>query len=93
MMMKHGAPGGDCDEHVTVLGALAGSLGFTVGARAYARHASEPFEHVYAVALLPKKEEDPEVGQIVGLDTTVDSAYVGWQPSPGRYRTAWVTGD
>ena len=93
-MVERGSPGGDCDEHVTVLGALAGSLGFTVGARAYRPRPGQAFAHVYAVALVPKKSELGE-GRIVGLDTTVNSSYVGWQP-PGndsQYRTAWVTED
>lgn len=93
LMVEKGAPGGDCDEHVTVLGALAGSLGFTVGARAYGARQNGDFSHVYAVALVPKKAERPEDGRIVGLDTTVPSARVGWQPPPGRYRTAWATPD
>lgn len=92
-MCEKGACGGDCDEHTTLIAALAGSLGFTVGARAYSPNDRDPYIHVYAVALLPKKEEDPNVGRVVGLDTTVEKAYVGWQPPPGRYRTAWVTED
>lgn len=92
-MCGAGACGGDCDEHTTLMGALAGSLGFTVGARAYGAGRSGAYTHVYAVALVPKKADRESQGRIVGLDTTVPQAKVGWQPPPGHYRTAWVTED
>jgi len=90
-MLEHGAPGEDCDGHTVLVAALAGSLGFMVGARAYGQGRSGAFTHVYAVALLPKKASTEAQGKIVGLDTTVPHADVGWQPPPGHYRTAWVT--
>jgi hypothetical protein len=92
-LCEEGACGEDCDGHTTLVAALAGSLGFTVGARAYGRGASGVFSHIYAVALVPKRAESPEEGRVIGLDTTVPSSTVGWQPPPGHFRTAWVTED
>lgn len=89
-MCDAGACGGDCDEHTVLCGALAHALGFTVGARAFGRTHDE-YVHVYAVALLPKKAESARQRDIhiVGMDTTVPRAFLGWQPPRGAYRTAW----
>ena len=89
-MCEHGACGGDCDDHTILVGALAGSLGFTVGARAYAKTRSAPLSHVYAIAITPKRAGRPGLAgaKVIGMDTTVPSATLGWQPPPGRYRDA-----
>jgi len=93
LMHEKGAPGEDCDGHTVLNASLAGSLGFTAGARAYGAGRTGAYTHVYAVALVPKKSSNVSSGKIVGLDTTVDQARVGWQPPPGHYRTAWVQDD
>ncbi len=91
-----GMCGGDCDDHTMLVAALANSIGFTVGMRAYARSERAPFSHVYAVAIVPKRGPFTKAaydnGQIqaVGLDTTVPSARVGWEPPRGRVRTHWI---
>lgn len=80
-----GACAGDCDDHAALITALAGSLGFKVGLRVWGPKADN-YVHVYAVAGLPKR--DPQ--HVVGLDTTVDSSTVGWEPPDGSVLTAWL---
>lgn len=103
-MCTKGACGGDCDEHAVLIASLAGSLGFTPGLRAFGPDPTrDEFSHVYAVVLTPKKASAPPGAAalgyaglegvkptVVGMDTTVDRAYVGWQPQGGRYKTAWI---
>jgi hypothetical protein len=96
-MCESGACGGDCDDATILIASLAGTIGFTVGARAYGRGRAGAYSHVYPVAVVPKGASAAGVGAFgavpplaVGLDTTVPSAYVGWQPPPGHYKTAWV---
>lgn len=81
-----GACGSDCDEVSMLVCALAGAIGFPVGLRAYAPRKGTDFEHVYAVAAYPKN--DPTT--VVGLDTTVPSSSVGWEPPKGYVETAWL---
>lgn len=83
---KKGACAGDCDDHAALVAALAGSVGFRVGLRAYGKTNEESFSHVYAVAKLPKRQPT----SVVGLDSTVPDSFVGWEPPPGRVLTAWV---
>jgi len=78
-----GACGGDCDDHTALICALAGAIGFKVGLRAWGEY-GEDFSHVYAVALLSKRNPT----KVVGLDTTVAESYVGWEPPKGRVMTA-----
>lgn len=89
-MCDHGACGGDCDDHTVLNASLAGSLGFTVGARGYGK-SRDQLVHVYAVALVPKRAEraGPNA-KILAMDTTVPRSSLGWQPPPGVYPTAWV---
>lgn len=88
-MLGEGANGGDCDDHTALICALAGSLGFTMGLRAYGRLSlNGEFEHVYAVAKFPKR--GPPFVNELGMDTTVQDSYVGWQPPPGNILTAWL---
>ena len=83
-MCGMGACGGDCDDHSALIAALAGTLGFQVGLRAYATKGDKDFSHVYAVVGFPKR--NPQ--KWLGMDTTVKSAHVGWEPPPGRVKTA-----
>ncbi len=80
----HGACHGDCDDHTALIVALLGSLGWTVGLRAWGETPDE-YVHVYAVAGFPKR--NPQ--KVLGLDTTVESSYVGWEPPGGYPLTAW----
>jgi len=85
-----GACSGDCDEHTVLVAALAGALGFKVGARAYGPNPKvKVFEHVYAVAAVPKRGPW-KANSIVGLDTTVSEAYPGWEPPRGCILTYWI---
>lgn len=79
----------DCDGHTAFVLALCISLGFLSGARAWGEKKNE-FVHVYPVVCLPKVEPDGQIKRIVALDTTVDEAYVGWEPGDGYVTTAWV---
>lgn len=91
----------NCDDHTTLVASLAGSLGFTPGLRAYGKPHEAGYSHIYPVVLLPKKAEvyagfdglaDFTHGaEVIGMDTTVPNAYLGWQPPRGRYRDAWIT--
>lgn len=85
---KDGACGGDCDDHASLICALASSIGFRVGLRAYGkRGANKEYTHVYAVVALPKFGK---VQRIFGMDTTVPSAEAGWEPPKGHALTAWI---
>ncbi len=81
-----GACAGDCDDQAVLICALAGAIGFPVGLRAYSEKKGQDFEHVYAVASYPKN--DPT--NVVGMDTTVPSSTLGWEPPEGYVLTAWV---
>lgn len=82
---QNGACGGDCDDHAMLVASLLGSIGFRTGLRAWGPRSGE-YVHVYAVAKTPKKRST----EVVGLDTTVDEAYVGWEPGKGYTLTAWL---
>ena len=87
-----GACGGDCDDHAALISALAGSLGFKVGLRAWGNGTdfagTQPvLSHVYAVVGVPKRNPT----RVIGMDTTVKSAHVGWEPPTGVVKTAWIT--
>lgn len=87
-----GACAGDCDEHTVLCASLAGALGFKVGARAWGPPKASEFTHVYAVVAYPKKGpwSDKDAASVRAMDTTVDEAYVGWQPPRGRVLTYWI---
>jgi len=88
MQCQKGACAGDCDDHSMLVAALLGSIGFRTGLRAWGPKKGE-YIHVYAVAKTPKKRSS----EVVGLDTTVPEAYVGWEPPHGYTLTAWLDGD
>jgi hypothetical protein len=89
-MCATGSCGGDCDDHTVLVGSLAGSLGFKMGARGYGPQKNGPLVHVYAVVLTPKRIRNK--AKVIGMDTTVPESELGWQPPPGNYKTAWVRG-
>lgn len=78
---------GDCDDHTSLMVALAGSLGWRMGLRAWGKPGSDELIHVYPVAAFPKR---PPFSKAVGLDTTVDESTVGWEPPRGIVLTAWL---
>jgi hypothetical protein len=80
----------NCDEHTILVAALCGAIGFKVGARAYGPDPKKQvFEHVYAVVAMPKRGPW-KPSDIVGMDTTVPDASVGWQPPKGAVLTFWI---
>lgn len=85
-MCKRGACAGDCDDVSALICALAGSLGFKVGLYAWGPTDAEDFEHVLAVAQIPKSNPS----EVVAMDTTVEDAYIGWHPPPGKYLLVWL---
>ena len=89
-----GSCGEDCDSQGALMAALAGSLGFRVGIRAWG-HNADGFEHIYAVAIVPKDEPDLSKCFEFGLDTSADvgDSHAGWQPQEGNVATAWITGE
>lgn len=105
-MCEAGACGMDCDEHSILNASLAGALGFKTGLRAYGPDPDKnEFTHIYAVALVPKRKSGVYLsgfgsnvkvkvkGDVVAMDTTVPQSYLGWEPPPGRTRTAFVPED
>jgi len=87
-MCQQGACAGDCDDHAMLLAALAYAIGFRTGLRAYVPSDQNSELHVYAVAAFPKHEAN----RLVGLDTTVSTADVGWEPHTNgcRYWTVML---
>ena len=87
-----GACAADCDDHCILVASLAGAIGFKVGARAWGPNPRvKNFEHVYAVVASPKRGPWKPNG-ILGMDTTVEKAHVGWQPPKGAVLTYWIEG-
>lgn len=70
---------GDCDDHTTLVCALFGSIGFPYAIKTIKADMRRPdeFSHVFAVVNIPGKGW-------VGADTSVDPAYLGWEP-PGKF--------
>lgn len=70
---------GDCDDHATLVSALFGSLGFPYAIKTIKADLGRPneFSHVYAIVYVPGRGW-------MGADTSVDPAYLGWEP-PGRH--------
>jgi len=65
-----------------------------VGGSAFHGTASFPdpqYVHVYAVVGVPKRA-DGSLNRWLGMDTTVNNAHVGWEPSRGYFLTAVVQG-
>lgn len=93
-----GACAEDCDSHAALVASILIAMGFRAGLRAYGPKKTGAFSHVYAVAMLPKISVNDVSGvksktvDVIGMDTTVPSASVGWQPPPGRVMTAWILG-
>lgn len=83
-----GACGEDCDGQAALMCALAGSLGWKTGLRAWGRAGSDGFVHVYPVVLFPKR---PPFKRVVALDTTVPEFEAGDEPPRGNVMTAWLT--
>lgn len=82
----------NCDDQTILVGSLAAALGFKVGARAWGPDTDQDgdYQHVYAVAAVPKGGPWPKDYYGHALDTTVPSAAVGWEPSGGHILTAWL---
>lgn len=90
---RNGSCAGDCDDQCIMVGSLAAALGFMVGARAWGPGRSGDYVHVYCVAAVPKSGPWPKGYFGHGLDTTVASSYVGWEPgggAEGHIMTSWV---
>lgn len=95
-----GACAGDCDDASILIAALLASIGWRVGVRGWGPPGEDAMIHVYPVVAYPKRAlaagsagfGDGGYSRAVGLDTTVDEAYVGWEPpkSPNNCITAWI---
>lgn len=81
-----GACGSDCDGQTGLIIALAGSIGFTTGLRAYGTREGR-YSHVYPVVAFPKR---PPFKTVLGMDTTVPKSKVGWEPPEAHVMTAWL---
>lgn len=95
---ERGAAAGDCDDHTALICALAGACGWKVGLRAWGPKGSGGFSHVYPVVAYPKRPKPVQVNgvsmgafeRVYGMDTTVETAEVGWEPPKGEVLTAWL---
>lgn len=85
-MCLKGVCGSDCDDHTSLITALAGSIGWKVGLRAWGTQPNA-FSHVYAVVAYPKR---PPFERAIALDTTVPESRVGWEPPHANVLTAWL---
>lgn len=90
-MCEAGGCGGDCDDHAALIATLCAAIGFKVGLRAWGPSSAQNGEltHVYAVVQVPKRNPT----EVLGMDTTVEQADVGWEPDHGHVITAWVEDD
>lgn len=82
---------GDCDDHAALVFVLGAALGFRMGLRAWGPKGSHGYQHVYAIALIPKEDETNPTEY--GLDTSADAGdedEAGWQPPAGNVITAWM---
>lgn len=93
-MLQRGENGADCDDQAMLIAALGKDCGFRMGLRAYGEGDVHGYEHVYAIALIPKRgpwkanaQSKIDESHVVGLDTTVPSARTGWQPPVGEVFT------
>lgn len=80
-MCKRGACRVDCDDHAALICALCASIGFKVGLYAWGPEDADDYEHVLAVAGMPKVNPT----EWVAMDTTVEDAQLGWKPPPGKF--------
>ena len=87
-----GACAEDCDGHAVLIASLAGALGFSTGLRVWGRADGQDYEHIYAVAGFPKLSPPKDQREWLGMDSTVDDAYVGWDPPKGIWATAIAVG-
>lgn len=78
----------NCDDHVGVVCALAGALGWRTGLRAWGPRGSGGYSHVYPVVAYPKR---PPWSSAVALDTTVPEFGAGDEPPRGNVLTAWLS--
>lgn len=88
-----GACAGDCDDHTILVGALAASIGFSVGARAWGPKSAPRghYAHVYPIVKIPKRGPWPKTYTGHGMDTTVEDSTIGWEPpSSPNVLTAWI---
>jgi hypothetical protein len=93
-----GACAGDCDDHTILTGAMLGSIGWRVGMRGWGPPGESAMIHVYPVVAYPKRAQvgtngfgDGSYSRAVGLDSTVDTAYVGWEPPRSdQVTTVWI---
>ncbi len=83
----------DCDSHAMLVAALGAAVGFRAGLRIFQPDGEDSFTHIYAVSAKSRDYSD-SLEQLnedaVGLDTTVASSSVGWEPSPGRIKTIFL---
>ena len=82
---------GDCDEAAVLTAALAAAIGFPVGLRIWGHAGRSDYEHIYSCAGFPKLGAPRDPRQWLAMDTTVEAAYVGWDPPTGRWATAIAT--
>lgn len=76
----------DCDGHAMLVASLCAAIGLRAGLRAFKPDGKKIFTHVYAVAA-PELMGSDGAPRLIGMDTTIDRAYPGWEPRPGKTMT------
>lgn len=88
-LAKRGAGAEDCDGQTMLVASLAAAAGYSVGLREFKRDGSSQYTHIYPVVKVPR--DNPT--EWIGMDTTYEPSYLGWQPGGGVHRTLSLADD
>lgn len=77
---------GDCDDHLTLVVALLGSIGYIPAAKLVSGNGRD--WHIYAVtAIFPRANPSAPTARYIALDTTQKGrSYPGWEPPMANRR-------
>lgn len=80
---------GDCDDHVILVDALIGNLGYIPGAKIISPDGAN--WHIYAVtSVFPRQNPQAPTARYMALDTTQTASYPGWEPGKAHQKYAKV---
>lgn len=70
---------GDCDDHLILVDALIGNLGYIPGAKVISADGAN--WHIYAITcVFPRQNPQAPTARYIALDTTQTPSYPGWEP-------------
>jgi len=76
---------GDCDDHLILVDALLGNLGYVPGAKVISPDGAN--WHIYSVtSLFPRHNPQAPTARYIALDTTQPPSTPGWEP-PMKFRS------